>query len=178
VTIPEVEVLSAQGSLGNRVAYGRSPSEMNVVSSTLRFQLSLYLIPREISRTTVIPFHRCRCRVASLANAQALSEFDISMSVPSAIVATFGLAGSQPDSLTIAGTNSEIILRGPGKCYLSAEMTIETPVPSWLLNNEIEVTFQMSVVDSPIPVLLHATAKPQAGESSTQVTWELEMDQA
>ncbi len=111
-TLPRIEVRS-----GEFVSGGRFPNAPG------RLELGLYIVPAKRGRI-VIPFHRCTAaiRLAGVTDAVVLPEMaiDAPVTIQSSKSGYFRMT-SESASLTMASTDSELLVDGPGRCTLRVD---------------------------------------------------------
>jgi hypothetical protein len=123
-TLPSVEVLSA----------GAVVMPDDAGSFCFQCNIQLYIVPRT-SESLVIPFHRCEARLESAGffgkpsgpkSLQLMPEYTMKQR-PGKPDAGFDYINN---SLTVHGTNREVILRGPGVVEVVLENVVEPPKSS------------------------------------------------
>ncbi len=131
--LPDFEVLG-----GDLVARRRTSEDGSVLQWWLR--LELYVQPGGEDRI-VIPFHRCR------------ATFEVSASVGRMDFVYIRLV--PPVSKTIDATEDEILISGPGKCWLTA--SLETPAMKESFASEAEVWVSLLPTNSEHSVPISVT---------------------
>jgi hypothetical protein len=149
--IPDVEVIRAILMLAERpLADEDDPGPPPSGPPTAYLEFDLYFVPRT-GDPLVIPFHHCKAS-ALLDGGRTLIDFPkIQLwsreSNPSDAVAI----RSRPDPLTIQGTPSELIIRGPGKAALHAETKLDS-VPQ--VSGEADIRFSLGLAGALMPLVL------------------------
>lgn len=119
-SLPELEVLQANLHVSERpLSDEHYPEPPTAGPRTAYLNVDLYFVPRSAD-TVVIPFHRCRAS-ASLPNGQQIEFRKIRLVPPTVHSYRRGSFSSRPDSVTIDGTSSELIIGGPGGAEFRAE---------------------------------------------------------
>jgi len=130
LNLPEVETLDGELTLRKHDKYH------------WYLKIQLYVTP-QIGAPVVIPFHRCEAIIKLPALAAAVDLSNIRLTPP--YTPTPGPIGSgwEPDSHTVAHTQNELILQGPGVVNLSAEAWADKP-PTELEGSTAEMRAKLS----------------------------------
>ncbi len=147
--IPTIEVLS-----GDLTARYRSKD------NTWLWQLELQLYVASMLQTTLaIPFHQCSATLELSPHLPLTALTDLALRPPPlqsgyfSQITTQETQRPQPDSLTIDGTQSELIVRGPGKFQLIASAET-TPLDSDIANSMATIHAGLRPVDSERTILV------------------------
>ncbi|MCI0564374.1 MAG: ATP-binding protein [Nitrososphaera sp.] len=130
--LPEIEILEGKLTLRRHDKYRWS------------FELQLYITPQEMT-PVVIPFHRCIATIKLPALENLITLENLRLSPPYKLAAAPVGIGWKPDSYTIAHTENELILQGPGRVNFYGE--------AW--SDELPIKLEGSTVE--IQVMLFPT---------------------
>lgn len=146
-------------------------------SAAMSFEVFLGLYATlEMGQSAVIPFHRCACWL-EISGVLPPSPFDkVKLSPPYQRRAYFGLAVvnalSDPpkqDSLTIGGTDSEVIISGPGAVNLHALINSVVPLrPPVREDAQIDLRFGLISVERDVNINVRLVSQ---GEKDQHWTW-------
>ena len=116
LALPEMEIIDAKLVLSKHDKY------------RWYLEMQLYAVPN-IDASIVIPFHRCQVRVELVPPGIDIDLSSVRIVPPYKPVSGPIGAGWEPDSVTAAHTNNELLLGGPSRVDLSAECwSDEVPV--------------------------------------------------
>lgn len=127
--LPSIEVLNGSFT-------GQKPDLMGPHNFTWNLYLSLYFVPKS-QEQIVIPFHKCSL-IITLSNALDKREFEYLTLRPSKRNPTTQV----PGSVNLIGTESELIVKGPGMATLHSSLEVEN-TPSSL--NEDSAVMQLRI---------------------------------
>ena len=156
--VPQVEVIG-----GNIQAYKLDGSGEPVLRWMLT--LTLYVTPYGEERVT-IPFHRCKCKLW-VSDEMGWRNADQPRLYPPE---TIGYTGqpSQVLSETVAGTRDEVLIYGPGRVMLRAQVDTP-PVTDVTDKGRAKVSLLPANVDT--PVAFSVTMSPCAPEPDVAYRW-------
>ena len=122
VALPDIEILNGSISIHEQIAPNESHFQLYV-------HLEIYLIPRTRD-ITVIPLHKCQVIFDWPGEKQLVEQKDFSINPKFRRERRSGrispLEGRyEPDSLTIEGTSTELVISGPGACKVSTSYELK-----------------------------------------------------
>lgn len=145
-------------------------------SGAMTFDLSLGLYATlELGQNVVIPFHRCACWL-EISGVITRVPFDV-LKLNPPFKGRFGTIRdlmmssppSEPDSLTIGGTGSELVIYGPGTVNLSAQIRSVAPLrPPGHEDAQIDLRLGLTTVDREVNLKLHLVSQ---SEKEGHWTW-------
>jgi len=169
-TLPEVEILQGNAILSPKPLMDEDdPVPPPPGPPTAYLNLGLYFVPRARD-PIVIPFHRCEA-VLSLNAPRPSVTFKKLHLGPARLYGRDTDFRLPPDSLTIEGTSTELVIRGPGQADLHAEAKLES-VPD--ARGDASVTVRLAVAGSQLPLVLDvALPKERVRDGSGSPSWRL-----
>jgi hypothetical protein len=159
--LPEIEILDWRMHL---VFYKPNMGVGQPSGVDFNISVPMYVTPR--STPTIIPFHRCHCRVVAQDNEQEISGLRVDFRLPWLRDTIGGI-----DSVTGQRTSHELIVNGPCRCDMTANVNIPTGAPDWLPTSALTVSLSIYVIDASMPVLLEAEALPEPSSTEERVAW-------
>jgi hypothetical protein len=140
-TVPEVEVLD--GELTVDATKGKLYWHL---------KLQVYVVP-QMGTIVAFPFHRSEITVGIDEMVPAFPLTGLHMSPPYKYVGTAGMPHSQPDTHTVAHTQSEAIIQGPGQVNIFGEAWTEGQSVSFEATlADVDVRILPTHVDIPIHI--------------------------
>lgn len=146
--LPDVEVIDNRMSV---TTAGRDDLG-NPTFDALYLELEIYVAPKNNTQL-VIPFHRCNAWFQVLGITTQTPFHHISLS-PSGGPPYAGMR-PKPQSLTIASTNSEVVINGPGRLVLKAAG--KPTLPEQPIKYNVQVTVHLLPTNAERPVVLSMT---------------------
>lgn len=129
---------------------------------------SVYLLPT-CRDQVVIPFHKCRVRLA-LSPTRVIEEWkEFELSAPRRVGISSGHFNTFHDSKTIESTSAELIVNGPGRVNFRVGVAAAaTDLPP--LGN-VTASLYLHAVGASVPAVWSCTLEPTAGSPDTKARW-------
>lgn len=179
--VPAIEWLEA--TLTSRettpTSEGGAPARGNDRCFAWWLQARLYAEPASDLRL-VIPFHRCEVHIQLPGQTEKRKVNSVQLGPPSRLSLANKSVGYESDSYTIASTNSEVILEGPG--MLSLVANVHTGLPGdWDNSGAARIWIRLRAfgLEKPMDSVLDLEPDPSAWEASGRrdVVWKFRADQ-
>lgn len=155
--LPESEVLRASLQISERpLSDDNYPEPPRPGPRTGHLSKDLHFVPRS-AEPIVIPFHRCNVS-AAIGGGQEIHFNKIRLVPPTVHSFHSGGFASRPDSVTVEGTSSELIVGGPGSAKLLGEVEPETrPLGS---DSPARILITLAVAGAELPLTIDFLISP------------------
>jgi hypothetical protein len=151
--VPSFELLTGELVVQKMNIGGKSIEETWQWTLTLK----LYVVPKNIDRV-VIPFHQCNAWLEIVGWLPRTHFPGVSLSPLYSRVSKFSRERALPQSLTIKGTNTEVLIDGPGMLCLNLSARIPTVKESF--TNDVQFSAKLLPANTEHSVSISATLVP------------------
>lgn len=161
VQLPDVECLSCSLSVRDE------PHKDGGSYQRWYFDASLYVVPR--GEALVIPFHRCVLTAAFEGGASIDNWPTLRLTPPYSIRMAGREMGSRVDSLTVESSSAEVIIQGPGKVQVMADVT--NPLASFRLDGSVSIALRLNAIGANAASVLTVELTPKGPKNASKAEW-------